>query len=149
MAVALLGIKETAPGERRVALTPETALTVARAAMEACRTQGYQVGVAVVELRDCGGHARPHAVVDLLGRATAKIHCSTDEDSDHDLVPFRTETAILAVTGRDGRYRLPDSAQPIVFVIKPAGRGADQHDLAAHGAAGRRRRQRMGRLAGR
>ena len=25
MAVALLGIKETAPGERRVALTPETA----------------------------------------------------------------------------------------------------------------------------
>ena len=30
----------------------------------------------------------------------------------------------IAVTGRDGRYRLPDSAQPTVFVIKPAGRGA-------------------------
>ena len=26
-----------------------------------------QVGVAVIELRDRGGHARPHAVVDLLG----------------------------------------------------------------------------------
>ena len=30
-------------------LTPETALTAARAAMEACRQQGYQVGVAVVD----------------------------------------------------------------------------------------------------
>ena len=27
----------------------------------------------------------------------------------------------LAVTGADGRYRLPDSAQPNVFLIKPAG----------------------------
>ncbi|MCU1632996.1 MAG: hypothetical protein JWM61_1648 [Micrococcaceae bacterium] len=36
-------------------------------------------------------------VLEALGQATAKIHCSTDEDSDHDLVPFRTETAILAV----------------------------------------------------
>src|SRR5690606_26424517 len=27
-------------------------------------------------------------------------------------------------TARDGRYRLPDSAQPTVFVIKPAGRRA-------------------------
>jgi uncharacterized protein (DUF2252 family) len=35
-------------------------------------------------------------VLEALGKATAKIHCSTDEDSDHDLVPFRTETAILA-----------------------------------------------------
>jgi uncharacterized protein GlcG (DUF336 family) len=30
-------------------LTPETALTAAKAAMEACRKQGYQVGVAVVD----------------------------------------------------------------------------------------------------
>lgn len=35
-------------------------------------------------------------VLEALGQATAKIHCSTDEDSDHDLVPFRTETAILS-----------------------------------------------------
>jgi uncharacterized protein GlcG (DUF336 family) len=30
-------------------LTPETALSAARAAMEACRKQGFQVGVAVVD----------------------------------------------------------------------------------------------------
>lgn len=31
------------------ALTPETALIAARAAMDACRKQGYQVGVAIVD----------------------------------------------------------------------------------------------------
>lgn len=36
-----------------------------------------------------------------LGRATAKIHCTSDADSDHDLVPFQTEEAIRAVI--DGR----------------------------------------------
>ena len=30
-------------------------------------------------------------VVELLGRATAKIHCVSDEDSDEDLVDFQTE----------------------------------------------------------
>lgn len=34
-----------------------------------------------------------------LGRATAKVHCASDEDSDHDLVPFQTEDAITAVIG--------------------------------------------------
>lgn len=34
------------------------------------------------------------AVVDLLGRATAKIHCASDEDSDEDLVEFQVESAI-------------------------------------------------------
>ena len=33
-------------------------------------------------------------VVDLLGRATAKIHCASDEDSDEDLVDFQVESAI-------------------------------------------------------
>jgi uncharacterized protein (DUF2252 family) len=36
------------------------------------------------------------AVVDLLGRATAKIHCASDEDSDQDLVDFQVEEAIAA-----------------------------------------------------
>lgn len=36
-------------------------------------------------------------VLENLGRATAKIHCSTDEDSDHNLVPFQTEAAIMKV----------------------------------------------------
>ncbi len=36
------------------------------------------------------------AVVDLLGRATAKVHCATDEDSDQDLVDFQVEEAVVA-----------------------------------------------------
>ena len=36
------------------------------------------------------------SVVDLLGRATAKIHCASDEDSQQDLVDFQVETAIAA-----------------------------------------------------
>ncbi|GEP38347.1 hypothetical protein NPS01_20100 [Nocardioides psychrotolerans] len=40
-------------------------------------------------------------VVDLLGRATAKIHCASDEDSDQDLVDFQVEEVIAAsVQGR-------------------------------------------------
>jgi uncharacterized protein (DUF2252 family) len=35
------------------------------------------------------------AVVDLLGRATAKVHCAADEDSDQDLVDFQVEEAIV------------------------------------------------------
>ena len=34
------------------------------------------------------------AVVELLGRATAKIHCASDEDSEQDLVDFQVEEAI-------------------------------------------------------
>ena len=34
------------------------------------------------------------SVVDLLGRATAKIHCASDEDSHQDLVDFQVEEAI-------------------------------------------------------
>jgi uncharacterized protein (DUF2252 family) len=41
------------------------------------------------------------AVVDSLGRATAKVHCASDEDSDQDLVAFQVEAAIVAtVKGR-------------------------------------------------
>ena len=34
-----------------------------------------------------------------LGRATAKVHCASDEDSDEELVDFQTEEAILDVIG--------------------------------------------------
>ena len=43
------------------------------------------------------------AVVDLLGRATAKIHCASDEDSEQDLVDFSVEEAIAA--SLEGRRR--------------------------------------------
>ncbi len=38
-------------------------------------------------------------VFDQLGRATAKVHCVSDTDSDHTLVSFQTEEAIAAVVG--------------------------------------------------
>lgn len=41
------------------------------------------------------------SVVDLLGRATAKVHCASDEDSDQDLVDFQVEESIAAaIKGR-------------------------------------------------
>ena len=40
-------------------------------------------------------------VVGPLGRATAKIHCASDEDSEHDLVDFQVEDAIAECL--DGR----------------------------------------------
>ena len=42
-------------------------------------------------------------VVDLLGRATAKIHCASDEDSEQDLVDFQVEEAIAG--SLDGRRK--------------------------------------------
>jgi hypothetical protein len=42
-------------------------------------------------------------VVDLLGRATAKIHCASDEDSEQDLVDFQVEDAIAE--SLEGRRR--------------------------------------------
>jgi uncharacterized protein (DUF2252 family) len=45
------------------------------------------------------------AVVDDLGRAVAKVHCVSDSDSDHALVPFQTEQAIEAViSGREEKF---------------------------------------------
>jgi uncharacterized protein (DUF2252 family) len=40
-------------------------------------------------------------VLDYLGRATAKVHCVADEDSDSTIVDFQTEDEIAAVT--DGK----------------------------------------------
>jgi len=40
-------------------------------------------------------------VVEMLGRATAKVHCASDEDSEQDLVDFQVESAIAdALEGR-------------------------------------------------
>jgi uncharacterized protein (DUF2252 family) len=43
------------------------------------------------------------AVVDSLGRATAKIHCASDEDSEQDLVDFQVEDAVAR--SLEGRRR--------------------------------------------
>jgi uncharacterized protein (DUF2252 family) len=39
------------------------------------------------------------SVLEQLGRATAKLHCVGDADSDHTLVPFQTEDAVMAMIG--------------------------------------------------
>lgn len=45
------------------------------------------------------------SVVTDLGRATAKIHCVSDADSDHTVVDFQTEEAIAEVlTGREDEF---------------------------------------------
>jgi uncharacterized protein GlcG (DUF336 family) len=78
------------------ALTPETALTAAQAALASCRAQGYQVGVAVVDrsgltqvfLRDrfAGAHT--------LDVATNKAWTAAS---------FRTSTLDLAAESQPGR----------------------------------------------
>ncbi|CUR60736.1 conserved hypothetical protein [metagenome] len=40
-------------------------------------------------------------VVEMLGRATAKVHCVSDDDSDEDLVDFQTEDAIIEAIDAD------------------------------------------------
>ena len=53
---------------------------------------------------DWDGVQEPEEIVPLLvdlGRATAKVHCVSDGDSDQDLVPFQTEEAICSAIGDD------------------------------------------------
>ena len=77
-------------------LTPETALTAARAALDACRKQGFQVAVAVTDragitqvlLRD--RFAGPHTVEVAANKAWTAVS-------------FRTSTTALAVDTQPGR----------------------------------------------
>jgi uncharacterized protein (DUF2252 family) len=66
------------------------------------------------------------AVVDLLGRATAKIHCASDEDSEQDLVDFQVEEAIA--DSLDGRRR-EFTGWVTDFGIDYATRVLDDHTL--------------------
>lgn len=99
-AIVFLGLVDTAAAEEATfqtkSLTPETALLAARAAMEFCRKQGFQVAVAVVDrggltqvlLRD--RFAGPHTV-DV---ATNKAWTATS---------FRTSTLSLANDTQAGK----------------------------------------------
>jgi uncharacterized protein (DUF2252 family) len=66
------------------------------------------------------------AVVDLLGRATAKIHCASDQDSDQDLVDFQVEEAIAASVER---RRKEFTAWVTDFALTYADRVRDDHAL--------------------
>ncbi len=66
------------------------------------------------------------AIVDVLGRATAKIHCSSDEDSDQSLVDFQTEEAIA--TALRGRRRAFTDAV-VDFGVEYAAQVRNDHAL--------------------
>ena len=66
------------------------------------------------------------SVVQYLGRATAKVHCASDKDSDQNLVTFQTEEAIVAVV--EGR-RKEFVADLTEFAIDYARRVRGDHAL--------------------
>jgi uncharacterized protein (DUF2252 family) len=64
--------------------------------------------------------------VQSLGRATAKVHCASDEDSDQDLVDFQTEEAIVAVLEGRRKEFVRDLTD---FAIAYADRVREDHAL--------------------
>jgi uncharacterized protein GlcG (DUF336 family) len=98
--LGLLALAASASAQEGVfaskSLTPETALTAARAALESCRKQGYQVTVAIVDrtgltqvlLRD--RYAGAHTVEVATNKAWTAAS-------------FRTSTAALATETQAGR----------------------------------------------
>jgi uncharacterized protein (DUF2252 family) len=65
-------------------------------------------------------------LVENLGRATAKVHCASDEDSDQDLVEFQVEEAVATVLeGRRGQF----TEDVTRFGIEYADRVREDHAL--------------------
>jgi len=63
---------------------------------------------------DWDGVTEPDEIVPLLrylGQATAKVHCVSDSDSDHSIVPFQTEDAILTAVGDEDEAFADDLAE--------------------------------------
>ena len=96
IAAALLLISSTGPAWAQDAvfstksLTPEAALSAAKAAMESCRKSGFQVGVAVVD--------RAGITQVLLRDRFAGAHTvEVSSNKAWTAVSFRTATAALAV----------------------------------------------------
>jgi uncharacterized protein (DUF2252 family) len=61
-----------------------------------------------------------------LGRATAKVHCASDEDSDEQLVEFQTEEAVLAAIGDRELEFVEDIVE---FALTYAGTARRDHAL--------------------
>jgi uncharacterized protein (DUF2252 family) len=66
------------------------------------------------------------AVLTDLGRATAKVHCVSDEDSEEDLVEFQTEHAIAEAIGDDVDAFVHDLVE---FGMRYAGQARRDHAL--------------------
>jgi len=65
-------------------------------------------------------------VLEALGRATAKIHCVSDDDSEAELVDFSTEAAIAGVIGDDPSAFIEDIVE---FGMSYADRARKDHAL--------------------
>jgi uncharacterized protein (DUF2252 family) len=83
----------------------------------------YEVDLEWGDLTEPGEIAE---VVEQLGRATAKIHCASDEDSTQDLVDFQVEEAIATVL--EGRRRA-FTDHLVEFALSYAARTRDDHAL--------------------
>src|SRR6266853_6115877 len=98
--VATLGFAGASPAQEGVfqtkSLTPETALSAAKAAMEFCRKQGYQVAVAVV---DRAGLAQ----VVLRDRFAGAHTLDVASNKAWTAASFRTPTAALAAETQAGK----------------------------------------------
>jgi uncharacterized protein GlcG (DUF336 family) len=98
--VTLFGVAGASLAEEAVfqtkSLTPEIALVAAKAAMESCRKQGYQVGVAVV---DRAGLAQVVLRDRFAGAHTLKVATSKAWTA----ASFRTSTADLAAETQAGK----------------------------------------------
>lgn len=98
--LAALGLASAVMAQEGVfqtrSLTPETALVAAKAAMESCRKQGYQVAVAVV---DRAGLAQ----VVLRDRFAGAHTLDVATNKAWTAASFRTPTSALAVETQPGR----------------------------------------------
>ncbi|MCR4299281.1 MAG: heme-binding protein [Gallionella sp.] len=98
--LTLLGMSSLAFAQEAVfetkSLTPETALVAARAAMESCRKQGFQVAVAVVD--------RAGLTQVLLRDRFAGVHTiEVATNKAWTAASFRTPTASLATETQPGK----------------------------------------------
>jgi uncharacterized protein GlcG (DUF336 family) len=98
--VIVLGLAGTSAAQQPTfqtrSLTPETALVAARAAMESCRSQGYQVAVAVV---DRAGLAQ----VILRDRFAGAHTLDVATNKAWTAASFRTPTTALAIDTQPGK----------------------------------------------
>jgi len=68
-------------------------------------------------------------VLDYLGRATARIHCVSDADSDQTLVEFETEDAIASAIGKTAKDAKAFASAMAEFGLAYASRVRSDHAL--------------------
>lgn len=111
LAASLPAISQAADGTFQIkSLTPETALVAAQAAMAACRAQGYQVGVAVV---DRSGLTQVFLRDRFAGAHTLQVAT----DKAWTAASFRTSTQDLAAETQAGKAMSGIRSTPRMLAI--------------------------------